>query len=201
MQLKKAVDTAIYSAVGTDTVSHGVARSAQDTGNLGYKMAMDGGITLSVEAARNTAAGGTDNTYGITYTGVEGLTVGIAQCEDNSAAATLDLTSMYATYTFDAVSIGYATSESDSETASADKDFSAYGISYAVSDNLSLSYNEIESEKSQEGTFVEQDMDSISISYTMGGMTIGIVDAEADNAAYTVGRTQSARSVSLSVAF
>ena len=32
-------------------------------------------------------------------------------------------------------------------------------------------------------------------------MTIGIVDAEADNAAYTVGRTQSARSVSLSVAF
>ena len=44
-------------------------------------------------------------------------------------------------------------------------------------------------------------MDSISISYTMGGMTIGIVDAEADNAAYTVGRTQSARSVSMSIAF
>ena len=39
-------------------------------------------------------------------------------------------------------------------------------------------------------------MDSISLSYTMGGMTIGIVDAEADNAAYTAGRTQSARSVS-----
>ena len=44
-------------------------------------------------------------------------------------------------------------------------------------------------------------MDSISLSYTMGGMTIGIVDAEADNAAYTSGRTQSARSVSLSIAF
>ena len=48
-----AVDTAIYSAVGTDTVSYGVARSAQDTGNLGYKMALDGGVTVSVEAARN----------------------------------------------------------------------------------------------------------------------------------------------------
>ena len=44
-------------------------------------------------------------------------------------------------------------------------------------------------------------MDSISISYTMGGMTIGIVAAEADNAAYNVGRTQSARSVSMSIAF
>ena len=32
-------------------------------------------------------------------------------------------------------------------------------------------------------------MDSISLSYTMGGMTIGILDAEADNAAYTSGRT------------
>ena len=38
-----AVDTAIYSAVGTDTVSYGVARSAQDVGNLGYKIALDGG--------------------------------------------------------------------------------------------------------------------------------------------------------------
>ena len=70
-----------------------------------------------------------------------------------------------------------------------------------MTDNLSVSYNEIESEKSTEGTFVEQDMDSISVSYTMGGMTIGFVDAEADNASYTVGKTQSARSVSLSVAF
>ena len=43
-----AVDTAIYSAVGTDTVSYGVARSAQDTGNLGYKLALDGGVTVSV---------------------------------------------------------------------------------------------------------------------------------------------------------
>ena len=44
-------------------------------------------------------------------------------------------------------------------------------------------------------------MDSISISYTMGGMTIGIVDAEADNAVTQSGRTQSARSVSMSIAF
>ena len=35
----------------------------------------------------------------------------------------------------------------------------------------------------------------------MGGMTIGIVDAEADNSGYTVGKTESARSVSLSIAF
>ena len=38
-------------------------------------------------------------------------------------------------------------------------------------------------------------------SYTMGGMTIGILDASADNASYTVDRKQTATSISLSVAF
>ena len=109
---------------------------------------------------------------------------------------------IYAKYSVGALSVGAqrgVVSQPGANDLSFDTQY--LGISYAVSDNLSLSYNEIESEKSQEGTFVEQDMDSISISYTMGGMTLGFVDAEADNASYTVGKTQSARSVSLSVAF
>ncbi len=36
-----AVDTAIYSSVGTDTVAYGVARSAQDAGNLGWTKSVD----------------------------------------------------------------------------------------------------------------------------------------------------------------
>ena len=96
---------------------------------------------------------------------------------------------MYAKYTIGALSVGAQKGVVAIAGANDQSCDSTYlGISYAVSDNLSLSYNEIESEKSQEGTFVEQDMDSISLSYTMGGMTIGIVDAEADNAAYSAGR-------------
>ena len=109
---------------------------------------------------------------------------------------------LYAKYSVGALSVGAQRGVVAIAGANDQSFDSTYlGISYAVSDNLSLSYNEIESEKSQEGTFVEQDMDSISLSYTMGGMTIGIVDAEADNSGYTVGKTESARSVSLSVAF
>ena len=75
------------------------------------------------------------------------------------------------------------------------------GISYAVNDNFSISYNEIEANKSLGGVDVTQDLDSISVSYTMGGMTIGILDASADNASYKVDRKQTATSISLSVAF
>jgi hypothetical protein len=75
------------------------------------------------------------------------------------------------------------------------------GVSYAVSDNVSISYNEIESNKNADGLNIDQDMDSISLSYTMGGMTLGVLDAEADNAAYNTGRTQTATSVQMTIAF
>ena len=75
------------------------------------------------------------------------------------------------------------------------------GVSYAVSDNLSLSYNEIESNKNADGTNIDQDLDSISLSYTAGGMTIGILDSEAKNASYTADRKQSATAIQMSIAF
>jgi len=76
-----------------------------------------------------------------------------------------------------------------------------YGVSYAISDNLSISYNEIESRKSDRGASQDQDIDSISLSYTVGGMTIGVLDSESDNTSYTSGRTQSARAVQMTIAF
>ena len=105
-------------------------------------------------------------------------------------------------YAIGAVSIGAQKSVVNASGTSETKyDSEYFGISYAVSDNLSVSYNNIESNKNVDGTDVDQDFDSISLSYTVGGMTIGVLDAEADNASYSAGRTQSARSVQMTVAF
>jgi hypothetical protein len=74
------------------------------------------------------------------------------------------------------------------------------GISYAVSDDLSISYNTIDSSRS--GAYSpDQDFDSVSLSYSMGGMTIGIADADCGNCSYTANRKQDETTVSLSVAF
>ena len=48
---------------------------------------------------------------------------------------------------------------------------------------------------------LEQDFDSISVSYTAGGMTVGIADADCSNCSYTSGKSQDETTVSLSVAF
>ena len=51
------------------------------------------------------------------------------------------------------------------------------------------------------GTDIDQDFDSISVSYSMGGMTINLADADVSNAEYTSGRAVDETSVSLSIAF
>jgi outer membrane protein OmpU len=161
---------------------------------------MDG---LTVSAAYTPSGTGeleSSMDYGFAYTGVEGLTIGAATGEDNSVAATLDLTQMYAKYTMDSISIGIHASESDSETANADKDFTAVGISYAVSEDMSVSINTstIEYENS---TLSDQEATGISVSYTMGSMTLSGNMNSVDNIAGTSTDDRSGYAIALGFAF
>lgn len=161
------------------------------------------GLTLSASYTPSNGSTEVESSedYGLTYTGVENLEIGIATGEDNtSATAGLDLTSMYATYVFDSISIGYASSESDSETANADLDFTAVGISYAVSEDISVSLNSstIEYENS---TLSDQEAMGISLSYTMGSMTLSGNMNTVDNIAGTATEDKSGYSMTLGFAF
>ena len=80
----------------------------------------------------------------------------------------------------------------------------AYGVSFAVNDNLSLSYGKHESERNlQDGTAVSLDAQSIQASYTMGGATLNIAKSEVDNATYNSATTndREATTIALSLAF
>ena len=160
------------------------------------------------------AEGGKEDGYEITLQGsvpgVDGLSLGAGYAllnnSDKEAAAVSNKDqqegTVYAKYSVGAFSLGAQKSIVDVAAANnVTFDTEYYGISYAVSDNLSLSYNEIESTKESEAGEIEQDLDSISISYTMGGMTIGILDADSSNDTYSSGSSKSARSVSMSIAF
>ena len=78
-----------------------------------------------------------------------------------------------------------------------------YGISYSISDDLSVSYNVMEAARTAtDGLRTEQEFDSISIGYTMGGMSIKLADADCSKCSYThSGRNQDETTISLSVAF
>ena len=169
------------------------------------------GDASAEKGVSGTGAEGNGQGYDITVTGavpgVEGLNVGVGYSmleKDAIVAADQDQDegTAYATYAIGGLSVGYQKGAVSAEGLTEVHYKNEYvGISYAISDNLSVSYNEIESRKSDRGATIIQDMDSISLSYTMGGMTIGILDAEADNASYTSGRTQSARALQMTVAF
>ena len=64
----------------------------------------------------------------------------------------------------------------------------AFGVSFNVNDNLSLSYGSHKSDRNlNSGTSVELEAESLQLAYTMGGMSVKIAESTVDNASYTAG--------------
>ena len=141
---------------------------------------MDG---LALKASYTPSDAGTEiessMDYGLLYTGIDGLSIYAAMGEDNGGTAKLDNSVFAINYAMGAFTVGYQANESDSTAASSDEDFTAMGVSYAVSDDLSVSYNI--SEIDFEGGTNNQEATGISFSYTSGGMTISGSHHEVDN--------------------
>ena len=72
---------------------------------------------------------------------MEGLEVGAGMATDMSAADVEDdITTMYAKYTMGGISVGYQVTDVERTAANSDIERTAYGISFAVNDNLSVGY-------------------------------------------------------------
>ena len=180
----------IPGGTGGDNMFHYSTSSLMDGVELSASYTPSDGATV-IESSSD---------YGIKYTGIEGLTIGAGQGENNAAAASIDISNIYVTYAFDSFSIGYQTSESDSETANADLDFSAIGVSYAVSDDMSISLNQSEIEY-ENSTLSDQEATGVSVSYTMGSMTFKANHNSVDNIAGTSTDDRSGYALSLGFTF
>jgi outer membrane protein OmpU len=136
----------------------------------------------------------------ISYTGIEGLTIGLGAGEDNGegASASVDVTVANATYAMDAFTIGWSTSESDSNANNSDITLTAMGVSYAVNDDLSVSLNQ--STHEIEGSS-DQDSFGISASLVMGSMTLSANHNSVENVGGTSGTDRSGYALGLSFAF
>jgi outer membrane protein OmpU len=140
--------------------------------------------------------------------GIDGLNVGAGYYKANYDLAgtgdTKEEGTAYATYAWEGVTLGYQIGAVGGQgPGAAGYKNTYYGISYAVSDDLSVSYNITESQKLNAGGVAgkDADYDSISLSYSMGGVTINVADATCDNCSYTANKSQDERSISMSIAF
>ena len=83
-----------------------------------------------------------------------------------------------------------------------------YGISYAVNDALSVSYNRYDSYRHNNALGTnsgneddEQSITAFNVGYTVGGMTIGFQEASTDNAGWVKDAEDDSRTLGISVAF
>ena len=126
----------------------------------------------TIHASFSPASGGSDASsleLGAVVTAVDNLEIGVAIGEDNGSATAVDNTIVYAKYTMGGATFGVQKNEADSAAANSDEEFVAYGVSYAVSEDMSVSYGS--SELKYENA-ADQESNGISASYTMGSMTL-----------------------------
>jgi outer membrane protein OmpU len=166
-----------------------------------YDYTVSDGIALKAAYKPSKAAAVLQSSteVGVQYTGMEGLTVSAAMGENNDAADQIDLTVFNIKYAMGPVTVGYQANESDRGTG-IDEDFTAYGLSYAVNDDLSISYGASSIDYS--GTTKEdQDSSAVSISFTAGGVGISASHQTTDNVQGTSTSDNSSYEINFSFAF
>jgi outer membrane protein OmpU len=185
----------------TGATAHSYGPTGDDTFFYQNSSLMDG-VTIGLDYI---PADGADQILSSTaatikYTGIEGLTIGAGVGEDNGegAADADDVTAFNVTYAMDAVSVGYSSYEVDSNAASSDTTLTAMGISYAVSDDLSVSLNTSETEV--EGA-KDQEAMGISASLVVGSMTLSANHNSVENVGGVEGKDRSGYALGLSFAF
>jgi hypothetical protein len=174
----------------------------------------DGGPGGEVNGAENSK-----DAHDITLTGsvpgVDGLNVGLGYSRKNYGTKSVTLNNSkqengtaYVTYATGPITVGVQLGmQGDASGGDGTHYRNQYmGISYAISDDLSVAYNRTESRK-QVGTEtgppsqIDQEWENFSLSYSMGGMTIGLSDSDCSNCSYTVGSSLEETVLNLTVAF
>ena len=162
------------------------------------------GVALTASYTPKGTGASASTAFGIGYTGVEGLSVNYAQgSDDSTVGANADVTTLKATYAYGPVTVGYSTTEFDSENTGADydQDVESYNISYTVSDAISVSYGTETISEPNDTDDQDIDVAGITASYTSGGMTITGKMADADNVDMTTTTTADRQHWSLVASF
>ena len=148
-----------------------------------YKSPSISGAVLTVGYAPGGSSGAPNGGYtdfGVTISpeAVEGLTVGFAMGEtEETAGTTIDEQAMYAKYSYGSLTVGYQMNETDG--SSTDLEFTAIGATYAITDDITIGYNQATIDK--EGSANDQESTGLSASFTSGGMTIAGAMNSTDN--------------------
>jgi outer membrane protein OmpU len=177
-----------YTNTSMDGVRVDIGYGPKSTGNESD----DGGTS---------GAGGfkSASSIAIQYTGIEGANIFIGTGSKGATAGNeTDLDTYGFTYTMGSITVGAQRSETD-VTGTADQEKDAYGIAFAVNDNLSISYGA--SETSEVGATLDQELSGFSVGYSMGGISIKAHSNKGENVSNIANAEHEHTEIAVSFAF
>ena len=145
---------------------------------------------------------GTDRTYGVKYTGVENFTLvaGMGDINTGAVAGDTQERTWGAKYTMAGVTIAYQQTDIDYPGAgSADEDGTHIGASFAVNDDLTVSYAQQTVDITGKGE--DETNSGFGVSYSMGSMSVAAYAGKTTDGNGVQTADDEGKGVTLSIAF
>jgi len=190
-------DTPVYSMTDSAT-AYGVADGADAASNLGYNITV-GGLKLSAEMQKGA---GTDRTFGLTYTGIDNLTLvaGMGEVNPGQVNGGQDETVWGIKYAVAGATLAYMQTEVDIGGANAaDEEATHMGVSFAVNDDLTISYAVQDVDIT--GKTLDEKNSGFGVSYTMGSMSVAAYAGKTSDGNGVSSADDEGKGITLSIAF
>ena len=150
-----------------------------------------------------TDGDGSDSSVHVVLTPMDGLKIVAGTGERVNGNEMDDMETFGATYTYGPVSAGIQVSEIDYEAANSgtarDADTTIMGIAFNVNESLSISYGEQETDLA--GVSVDQELEGMSIAYSMGGISLKAHNNEGKGMGGVANNASEHTEISVSFAF
>ena len=167
-------------------------------GKIGYGTTF-AGANVSVDYNKSEG-GGSAKSIGVDFAPVDGAMVFIAMSDEYSGVNTsTDQTTFGGTYTVGATTLGIQRTSLDFAAANSDQDRTHIAASFAVNEDLSVSWGM--STVEFEGGSTDQEDSGFSVSYTMGSMSLTAAANASDNVGGTSGTDDTHKEIGLAFAF
>ena len=176
---------------------------AGTTGNLAYQLAIgDTGLTVGAEQ-EVAATGGYSKSMSIKYSNADvgfDIGVGVSELAPDNGSGGNDETAIGASYTAGGFTVGANHNETDyGAAATNDIDNQHYGVSYAVNDDLTISYGIMN--HSIDAAAEDEELVQYAASYTMGSIKFAGRVTKQSSVAGTAGDDDIEKHLTMSLTF
>jgi len=214
--LTPTADEEVFNGIdaGQTTDNEAPVGYANGLGNSGfnYNYSAIDGVSIDVGYSPKSTSGAVDDggvsgsgalnssqSIAVQYTAIDGLNIYAGTGEKGTGTSETDVDTFGVKYAFGPLTVGAQRTDTDIANSTADLETTAFGIAFAVNDNLSISYGESETE--EDGTTTDQELSGFSIGYSMGGMTVKAHQNKGEGIANTANNESEHTEIAISFAF